>query len=101
MHSRFSLSFLKQPNGKNTLKIDGFLAVWMYACRNILRFTMFCNIEQSEITFKIIIMKLGLGKNRFYSVNTIKKNDLGRSWGGDHVYIYMYIFYVAPSKHDG
>ena len=98
MHSRFSLSFLKQPNGKTTLKIDGFLTVLMYACRNILRFTMFCNIKQSDITFKIG-MKLGIGKKAFYSVNTIK-NDLGRSWGVT-MYIYIYIFYVAPSKHDG
>ena len=60
----------------------------MYACRNILRFTMFCNIKQSEITFKTI-MKLGIGKNEFYSVNTIK-NDLGRSWGGwPCIYIYL------------
>ena len=58
----------------------------MYACRNILRFTMFCNIKQSELTFKIV-MKLGIGKNAFYSVNTIK-NDLGRSWG---VTMYIYI----------
>ena len=67
----------------------------MCACRNILRFTMFCNIKQSEITFKTI-MKLGIGKNEFYSVNTIK-NDLGRSWGGDHVYIYVYIYLSLSS----
>ena len=73
MHSRFSLSSSKQPNGlKKTFKRDGFLTVWMYACRNILRFAVFCNIKQSEITFKNV-MKLRIGKNAFYTVNTIKK----------------------------
>ena len=70
----------------------------LHACRNIRRFTVCYNIKQSEITFKIVV-KLGIGKNAFYSVNTIT-NDLGSSWG-DHIHIYMYIFYVAPSKHDG
>ena len=64
----------------------------MYACRNILCFTVFCNIKQSEITFKIVV-KLGSGKNAFGTVNTIKKNDLGRSWGVT-IYIYIYLYYI-------
>ena len=57
-----------------------FLTVWMYACRNILRFTVFCKIKQSEIIFKIVVT-LGIRKNACYTVNTVK-NDLGTSWGG-------------------
>ena len=30
---------------KNTSKTGGFLTVWMYACRNILRFSVFCSIS--------------------------------------------------------
>ena len=54
-------------------KICGFLTVWMYACRNILRFSVFCNTKQSEITFKIVV-KLAIAKYAlFLTVNTIQK----------------------------
>ena len=57
---------------KDIKKIGGFLTVWMYACRNILRFSVFCNIKQSEITFKIVV-KLATAKNALYIINTIQK----------------------------
>ena len=74
---------------KNMLKIGGFWTVWMHACRNIQRFTVCCNIKQSEITFKILV-NLGIGTYASYTVNTIT-NDLGRSWRGVTMYIYKYI----------
>ena len=84
------------------LKIGVFLTVWMHVCRNIARFTVCSNIKQSEITFKIVV-NLGVGTHASYSLNTIT-HDLGRSWGDGHVYIriyiYIHLFYVAPSKHD-
>ena len=67
-----------------------FLTVWMHVCRNIPRFTVCCNMKQSEITFKIVV-NLGIGTHASCTLNTIT-NDLGRSWGmGMYIYIYIYI----------
>ena len=84
------------------LKIGVYLTVWMHVCRNIPRFTVCCNIKQSEITFKIVV-NLGIGTHASCTLSNIT-NDLGRSWGMAmyiYIYIHIYIFYVAPSKHDG
>ena len=61
----------------------------MHACRNIQRFTVCCNIKQSEITLKMAV-NLGIGTYASCTVNTIT-HDLGRSWGGggDHVKKYI------------
>ena len=51
------------------------------------KYTVCCNIKQSETAFKRVV-NLGKGKYASYTVNTIT-NDLGRSWG---VTMYIYIF---------
>lgn len=80
----------QHPNGKKNVKTGGFLTVWMYACGNILCFTVFSNPKQSEFTFKIVV-RLGIRKKHFYTINTIK-TWLGRSWQGVTIYIYMFVF---------
>ena len=54
------------------------------------KYTVCCNIKQSETAFKRVV-NLGKGKYASYTVNTIT-NDLGRSWG---VTMYIYIFFFS------
>ena len=59
-----SLVNSKHVTVKKDVKTGGVLTVWMYACGNTLRFTVFSNTKQFEFTFKIVV-KMGIGKNAF------------------------------------
>ena len=63
---------------KKLSKIGGFVTVWMYAYRNILLFSVFCNIKQSEITFKIVV-KLATAKNALY-ITSSSRASRGRKF---------------------
>lgn len=58
------------------LKKCVFLTVWMHACRNISRFTVFCHVISSNLKS---VVKLGTGAHASCTQST-NTNDLGEMW---------------------
>ena len=68
----------------------------LIVCGHILRFTMFCNINDLRSRSKL--RENGYGKICiFYTVNTIK-HDLGRSWVCVCGYVYVYVDTVTDQQ---